>query len=56
MIKVEATGNSQFSYGVFVKGFVDYSEYRQILDNLEEIKRLIKIMGNVLGYEKEVKE
>lgn len=56
MIRVEATGNGQFSYGVFVKGFVDYSEYRQILDNLEEIKSLIKVIGNVLGYEKDVKE
>ena len=56
MIRVEATGYSQFSYEVFVKGFVDHSEYRQILDNLEKVKRQIKVLGKEYGYEKEVEE
>ncbi len=53
MIRVKATGISQFSYEVLVKGYVDYSEYKQILDNLEETKRQIKALGKEYGYEKE---
>ena len=56
MIRVKATGISQFSYEVLVEGYVDYSEYKQILDNLEETKRQIKALGKEYGYEKEVAE
>lgn len=37
MIKAEATGD-KFSYGVVIRGYVDYGEYEQILENIEEIK------------------
>lgn len=56
MIMVEANGTSQFSYEILVEGYMDYSEYKQILDNLEEIKRQIKALGKEYGYEKEVVE
>lgn len=56
MIRVEATGISQFSYEILVIGDVDYNEYKQVLDNLEEIKRQIKVLGKEYGYEKEVEE
>ena len=56
MIRVEATGDSQFSYGILVKGYIDYSEYEQILDNMEKAKKIIKELGEELGYEKEVEE
>lgn len=52
MIKAEATGD-KFSYGVMIRGYVDYSEYAQILENIEEIKKKIKAFGKEQGYEKE---
>lgn len=50
MIKAEATGD-KFSYEVMIRGYVDYSEYAQILENIEEIKKQIKAFGKECGYE-----
>ena len=53
MIKAEASGNGRSSYRVMISGFVDDCEYKQILENIEEITREIKAFGKEYGYEKE---
>lgn len=53
MIKTEASGNGNYCYGVIIDGFVDYSEYEQILMNLKKIEMEIKAFGEKCGYEKE---
>lgn len=45
MIKTEASGNGNYCYGVIIDGFIDYSEYEQILMNLKKIEMEIKAFG-----------
>ena len=56
MINAQIRGDGMFTYSLSIAGFMDKQEYRQFLENLEEVKKEVIAAAKMYGYEEETNE